>query len=146
MKKLGIASLDELSTLTKIDRGSLSRYFNQDRRPSIDAIVPICTALGVTSDELLIVLGAADNPTAGVKTYQFIVGSTEGDFSMVVDAPYVRAVNLAIGGAQGKITLSYSIKSSSSTVTNADVLKSIVALIASINKQIQALQKLILKR
>ena len=31
-------------------------------------------------------------------------------------------------------------------VTNADVLKSIVALIASINKQIQALQKLILRR
>jgi len=31
-------------------------------------------------------------------------------------------------------------------VSNADVLKSIVALIASINKQIQALQKLILKR
>ena len=31
-------------------------------------------------------------------------------------------------------------------VTNAEVLKSIVALIASINKQIQALQKLILKR
>jgi hypothetical protein len=87
-----------------------------------------------------------DKPTAGVKTYQFIVGSTEGDFTMVVDAPYVRAVNLAIGGAQGKITLSYSIKSSSSTVTNAEVLKSIVALIASINKQIQALQKLILKR
>ena len=62
MKKLGIASLDELSTMTKIDRGSLSRYFNQDRRPSIDAIVPICTALGVTSDELLVVLGAADRP------------------------------------------------------------------------------------
>jgi len=32
------------------------------------------------------------------------------------------------------------------TVTNADVLKSIVALIASINKQIQALQALILKK
>ena len=62
MKKLGINSLDELSTMTKIDRGSLSRYFNQDRRPSIDAIVPICSALGVSSDELLIVLGAADRP------------------------------------------------------------------------------------
>jgi|GEM_PF-278011 len=62
MKKLAINSLDELSTMTKIDRGSLSRYFNQDRRPSIDAIVPICTALGVTSDELLVVLGAADRP------------------------------------------------------------------------------------
>ena len=48
--------------MTKIDRGSLSRYFNQDRRPSIDAIVPICSALGITSDELLIVLGAADKP------------------------------------------------------------------------------------
>jgi hypothetical protein len=62
MKKLGISSLDELSTMTKIDRGSLSRYFNQDRRPSIDAIVPICSALKVSSDELLIVLGAADKP------------------------------------------------------------------------------------
>ena len=62
MKKLEINSLDELSTMTKIDRGSLSRYFNQDRRPSIDAIVPICSALDITADELLIVLGAADNP------------------------------------------------------------------------------------
>ena len=62
MKKLGISSLDELSTMTKIDRGSLFRYFNQDRRPSIDAIVPICLALKVSSDELLIVLGAADKP------------------------------------------------------------------------------------
>jgi transcriptional regulator with XRE-family HTH domain len=62
MKKLGISSLDELSTMRKIDRGSLSRYFNQDRRPSIDAIVPICSALRVSSDELLIVLGAADKP------------------------------------------------------------------------------------
>jgi len=88
----------------------------------------------------------ADKPTDGVKTYQFIVGSTEGDFNMVVDAPYVRAQNIALGGAQGKITVPYSIKSSTSTVTNAEVLKSIVALIASINKQIQALQKLILKR
>ena len=62
MKKLGINSLDELSSMTKIDRGSLSRYFNQDRRPSIDAIVPICSALVVSSDVLLIVLGAADRP------------------------------------------------------------------------------------
>ena len=43
-------------------------------------------------------------------------------------------------------TATITVKSSSSTVTNAEVLKSIVALIASINKQIQALQKLILKR
>jgi hypothetical protein len=40
----------------------------------------------------------------------------------------------------------YTIKDPNTGTTNADVLKSIVALIASINKQIQALQKLILKR
>jgi hypothetical protein len=65
---------------------------------------------------------------------------------MVVDAPDVRTANIAAGGSQTKITIPYSVKASSSTVTNAEVLKSIVALIASINKQIQALQKLILKR
>jgi transcriptional regulator with XRE-family HTH domain len=58
MVKLEIKSLDELSSITKIDRGSLSRYFNQERRPSIDAIDPLCSALQITSDELLIVLGA----------------------------------------------------------------------------------------
>jgi hypothetical protein len=88
----------------------------------------------------------ADKPLAGVKTYQFIVGTTEGDFNMVVDAPYVRAQNLALAGAQGKITLPYSIKSTSTAVTNADVLKAIVSLIASINKQIAALQKALLKK
>jgi transcriptional regulator with XRE-family HTH domain len=60
MLKLSIKSLDELSSITKIDRGSLSRYFNQERRPSIDAIDPLCAALEITSDELLIVLGAKD--------------------------------------------------------------------------------------
>jgi len=60
MLKLSIKSLDELSSITKIDRGSLSRYFNQERRPSIDAIDPLCEALEVTSDELLVVLGAKD--------------------------------------------------------------------------------------
>ena len=58
MLTLNIKSLDELSSITKIDRGSLSRYFNQERRPSIDAIPPLCEALEITSDELLIVLGA----------------------------------------------------------------------------------------
>ena len=60
MLKLSIKSLDELSSITKIDRGSLSRYFNQERRPSIDAIAPLCEALEVTSDQLLVVLGAME--------------------------------------------------------------------------------------
>jgi hypothetical protein len=43
-------------------------------------------------------------------------------------------------------TPTYKVATGGDTTSNADVLKSIVALIASINKQIQALQKLILKR
>jgi hypothetical protein len=76
---------------------------------------------------------------AGTKTYQFVVGSDLGDFTTVVYAPLLAA-------NQAKVTVPYSIKASSAGVTNEEILKSIVALIASINKQIQALQKLILKR
>jgi hypothetical protein len=73
----------------------------------------------------------------GVATYRFVVGETAGSFSVAVNLPAVTT-----GTAQ---TVAYKINSDGS-VSNADVLKSIVALIASINKQIQALQKLILRR
>jgi len=82
------------------------------------------------------------NP-AGSVTYKYVVGTTLGDFVAVVEAEEVSADALGLASKQ---TVSYSVKESTSTVTNAEVLKSIVALIASINKQIQALQKLILKR
>jgi hypothetical protein len=48
--------------------------------------------------------------------------------------------------AAATATPTYKVATGGDTTSNADVLKSIVALIASINKQIQALQKLILKR
>jgi hypothetical protein len=83
---------------------------------------------------------------AGTKTYKFIVGSTEGSYNMVVEVPLIStATNKTVYGAAAQ-TVAYKVAASTATVTNADVLKSIVALIASINKQIQALQKLILKR
>jgi len=81
---------------------------------------------------------ATDFFAGGVAKYTFIVGSTEGDYGM--------SVNLTGLTNDTAKTVKYSIKSSTATVSNADVLKSIVALIASINKQIQALQKLILAR
>jgi len=74
----------------------------------------------------------------GTKTYQLSVGTTEGSF--------VGTFKLTGTTDTSAKTLSYKIASSTTAVSNADVLKSIVALIASINKQIQALQKLILKR
>jgi hypothetical protein len=85
-----------------------------------------------------------DKPSGvtGAKTYQFVVGSTEGDFVAVVVPTEIVENN----SDQKNLSLAYSVKAGTASVSNADVLKSIVALIASINKQIQALQKLILKR
>jgi len=83
-----------------------------------------------------------DTFTAGVKTYKYIVGSTEGSFNMIVDLDE----HTSSSTGQSAVTLPYKITASTATVSNADVLKSIVALIASINKQIQALQALILKK
>jgi len=80
----------------------------------------------------------------GEKTYTFGVGTstgiTAGSYVSVIDFTSLTAV------AATKQTPSYKVSTGGDTTTNADVLKSIVALIASINKQIQALQKLILKR
>lgn len=80
----------------------------------------------------------------GAKTYTFSVGGstaiTAGSYVSVIDFTSLTAV------AATKQTPSYKVSTGGDTTTNADVLKSIVALIASINKQIQALQKLILKR
>ena len=91
------------------------------------------------------ITGLTVRPDAnGVKTYTFTVGTTTGitagSYNAVVDYAALTAV------AATKQTPSYKVSSGGDTTTNADVLKSIVALIASINKQIQALQKLILKR
>jgi transcriptional regulator with XRE-family HTH domain len=58
MKTAGISTLEELAQTTGIDRGTLSRYFHQERRPSIDVISPICEALNVSPETLLIGLGA----------------------------------------------------------------------------------------
>ena len=58
MSVVGISSLEELAKLTGIDRGTLSRYFRQERRPSIDVIAPLCEALQVSPESLLIGLGA----------------------------------------------------------------------------------------
>jgi len=84
----------------------------------------------------------SDTFTAGAKTYKFVVGSTEGSYNLVVDLDKWTTTTYS----QSAVVVPYAIKASTATVSNADVLKSIVALIASINKQIQALQKLILRR
>jgi hypothetical protein len=96
----------------------------------IDATISTGGALTAVTSPL-----AADRTTNGVKKYTYTVGSTTGSFNAIVKF-----------AADDAVTVPYSVKASGTNVTNEDVLKSIVSLIASINKQIQALQKLILKR
>ena len=60
LEELGLDTFDGLAQLTGIDRGTLSRYFRQERRPSIDAIEPLCKALKISPEKLLHVLGAID--------------------------------------------------------------------------------------
>ena len=63
LEMMSISSLDELAKLTGIDKGTISRYFHQERRPSIDMIGPLCQTLKVAPETLLIALGALDRKT-----------------------------------------------------------------------------------
>jgi hypothetical protein len=78
---------------------------------------------------------------AGVWTYTYTVNLAEGSYN--------GAVKIVVASTSAQYnkaaTVAYSIGSAGG-VTNADVLKAIVSLIASINKQIAALQKALLKK
>jgi len=60
MLKLDISTYEDLSELVGIDRGTISRYFRQERRPTINVIAPLCEVLEVSPETLLIALGALD--------------------------------------------------------------------------------------
>jgi hypothetical protein len=82
--------------------------------------------------------GSATNvapDASGTLSYKFTVGSTGGAFNAIIDFPTVDGV---AGSAQ---TVAYAVSDGSTSLN--DVLKGIVALIASINKQIAALAKLV---
>jgi len=74
----------------------------------------------------------------GQKTCKFAAGNTEGAYSYSVD--------LNTADPQSPIVGTLKIASASTAVTNAEVLAAIVKLIASINKQIAALQKALTKK
>jgi hypothetical protein len=65
---------------------------------------------------------------------------TAGTYTSVIDFTSLTAV------AAERQTPTYKLGTGTTDVTFTEVLKSVVALIASINKQIQALQKLITRR
>jgi len=87
---------------------------------------------------------AGDMTTNGVKTYTFVVAngaSIDGSYQATVSFPKVNAVSSV---AQAAINVPYSIASGTTSLN--DVLKGIVDLIASINKQIAAFAKLVTKK
>jgi len=104
----------------------------------------------ISGGQLTAVTAASNADTfstaAGVKTYKFTVGTTEGNYSLVVDMPNWQGGTNSSSLSQTAQTVAYSVSSGSASVTNAEVLSAIVKLIASINKQIAALQKALLKK
>jgi len=84
--------------------------------------------------------------TDGAKTYKFSVGTTEGSYNLVVDLPKWEGGANSSSSSQAAAAIAYTVASGSTSVTNAEVLAAIVKLIASINKQIAALQKALTKK
>jgi hypothetical protein len=80
-----------------------------------------------------------DATTNGVKKYTFIAGNTSGSYALNVDFPVVDAAS-----GQSSLQVPFTIADGSTSLN--DVLKGIVSLIASINKQIAALAKLVTKK
>ena len=106
------------------------------------------TAATISAPQMTITAtpGASKNANVnGQVVHTFTVGTASGvingSYNALVDYPTLTGASTATVQS-----VAYKVSSGSGEVTNAEVLKSIVALIASINKQIQALQKLILKR
>jgi hypothetical protein len=126
----------EIATLTVqfLDsKGNKANTVGLHSAPTISS--PMMTAVTAQT-------GVIADKTDGSRVYTFTVGGT----TAVTAGSYVAIIEYASLLSGTKQTPAYKIGTGSTDVSNAEVLKSIVALIASINKQIQALQKLILQR
>jgi len=129
----------ELATLTVKFLDSKGNAANSiDTTGTWTSVSPMLTAVSTTG-------AAAGLGTTGSKTYTYTVGTasgmTAGTYTSIIDFTSLTGAGTAV-----KATPTYKLTASNTDVEFTEVLKSVVALIASINKQIQALQKLILKR
>jgi hypothetical protein len=84
---------------------------------------------------------SAANTSLGIKTYKILVGITDGAYNTVVN---IKNPTVAFASSQSAQIASFAVASGSTSLN--DVLKGIVSLIASINKQIAALAKLVTKK
>ena len=129
----------EIATLTLKFLDSKGNPANSmDAVGASSIILPMMTLVSATGAATA--LTKANGEIEYTLTVGTSTGMTAGTYAGIIDFTALTAV------AAVRATPSYTLTTGGDTTTNADVLKSIVALIASINKQIQALQKLILKR
>jgi len=85
---------------------------------------------------------AGETATAGKATYKYIVGQTAGTYSVAVDFPNVNNTTYS----QAALTYPVTVQNPGADITDAEVLSALVKLIATINKQIAALQKALTKK
>jgi len=135
----------EVATLTisaTDDKGYA--VYDKDATPAGNVLGSTAKPVSISLPQMTAVVTPtnSDEFVGGIKTYKFTVGTTEGSFAGVIDLPLYDGTTYS----QTAQTVSYKVAASGSSVTNAEVLSAIVKLIASINKQITALQKLILKK
>ena len=126
----------ELATLTITAKDSAGNLTHDYATLGTDTTAE----LSITGGSQFVAVTAPQNEDLflnGVKKYKFNVGATEGSYNFVVDLPKWNSTTYA----QAAVTVPVTIKSASTAVSNAEVLAAIVKLIASINKQIRALQK-----
>jgi hypothetical protein len=105
----------------------------------VNDFVEAGTGAAITISGMTAVTAPATTDTfsEGVLTYTYKVDNTAGNF---VASVYLPSAGTQLAASTVRVTVG------SQGVSNADVLKAIVSLIASINKQIAALQKALLKR
>ena len=136
-------NIGDIATLTVTVMDSKGALAN-DVDTLTAGVAPTVSTAGVT---VLSGPTGADVSTNGVVTYTYTVGnaaSATGTFTNAISVPVVDAVAKAAGLATGPATATLTINSSGTSLN--DVLKGIVSLIASINKQIAALAKLVTKK
>ena len=140
-------SIGEVATLTisaKDSAGNLT-YDGRELGNSTSTVTAATNAVSIAGGPMTQVgsIVSTDSFSSGVKKYKFTVGGiASGSFNLVVDLPRYNSTLYS----QSAVTVPYKVTTTDSGVSNADVLKAIVSLIASINKQIAALQKALLKK
>jgi hypothetical protein len=141
-------SIGEVATLTITAKDSAGNlvYDGVELGKSTTTVTAAANAVSIAGGPLTQVgsIVSTDSFSSGVKKYKFTVGGiSSGSFQLVVDLPRYNTTLYS----QTAQTVAYKVTTGSDAgVSNADVLKAIVSLIASINKQIAALQKALLKR